>query len=95
MKYVDKDVVRYEELNELIKGLTKERDEIKARFLAEGSGESENYLVALKDNYRETVAGKAEFDRVMGPDFLRSKGLLKVSAFNTVTIALKTSRKVG
>lgn len=95
MNYTDNEIIEYEALNDQIKELTKRRDTIKARFLDSQGGESETYQIVLKDNYRETVASKAEFDKIMGQDFLRSNGLLKISAFNTVVIAQKTSKKVG
>jgi hypothetical protein len=95
MNYTDNEINEYEALNDQIKELTKRRDAIKARFLDSQGGESETYQVVLKDNYRETVAGKADFDKALGPDFLRSHGLLKVSAFHTVVVVRKTSERVG
>jgi hypothetical protein len=95
MKYTDNEINEYETLNDQIKELTKRRDAIKARFLDSQGGESETYQVVLKDNYREIVAGKADFDKALGSDFLRSHGLLKVSAFHTVVIVRKTAERVG
>jgi hypothetical protein len=95
MKYTDNEINEYETLNDQIKKLTKRRDAIKARFLDSQGGESETYQVVLKDNYREIVAGKSEFDKVLGPDFLRSHGLLKISAFHTVVIVRKIAERVG
>jgi hypothetical protein len=95
MKYQDNEINEYESLNDTIKELTKRRDAIKARFIDSQGGESESFQVVLKDNFREIVAGKADFDKVLGPDFLRSHGLLKVSAFHTVVVSRKASERVG
>jgi hypothetical protein len=95
MKYQDNEINEYESLNDQIKELTKKRDAIKARFIDSQGGESESFQVVLKDNFREIVAGKADFDAKLGADFLRSNGLLKVSAYQTVTIARKSAVKAG
>ena len=96
MKYTDNEIREYDELNELIKALTKKRDAMKDRFIQSNGGESESYLVTLKDNFRETVASKAEFEKRFGSEWLKDNGLLKLSAFSTVTISVKTSaERVG
>lgn len=95
MKYTDNEIREYDELNELIKALTKKRDAIKDRFIQSNGGESDSYLITLKDNFRETVASRGEFDKRFGPGWLKDNGLLKLSAFSTVTISQKTKVKVG
>lgn len=96
MKYTDNEIREYDELNELIKALTKKRDAMKDRFIQSNGGESETYFVTLKDNFRETVASKAEFEKRFGTEWLKENGLLKLSAFSTVTVSVKAkAERVG
>lgn len=94
--YSDEKIKRYEELQALIKAMTNELDSLKDEFIQSNGGESDSYLITLKDNFRESVASKADFEKKLGASWLKDNGLLKLSAFNTVVISLKNSqRKVG
>jgi hypothetical protein len=95
MKYSNELVKRYETLQEQVKQLEKEISELKKQFIASGSGESEDYLIVIKDNFRETVAGKADFETKFGSNWLKDNGLLKLSAFNTVVVGLKSQKKAA
>lgn len=95
MKYGNEVIERYESLLEQVKVIDRELAELKAQFIASNGGESDSHVVVIKDNFRELVAGKGEFEKKFGATWLRDNGLLKVSAFNTVVIARKTAVKVG
>lgn len=96
MKYEKELIERYESLQLQSKTIEKELSELKARFIADGGGESESHLVVIKDNFRESVASKVEFEKKFGAAWLKDNGLLKLSAFNTVVITLKNKeRKVS
>jgi hypothetical protein len=95
MKYGQEVIERYENLLEQAKMIDREISELKAQFIASNGGESDSHLIAIKDNFREIVAGKSEFEKKFGATWLRDNGLLKVSAFNTVVIARKSAVKAG
>lgn len=89
MKYSIETVKRYETLQEQAKLIEKELAELKKQFIASGGGETDEHLITLKDNFRETVASKADFEAKMGASFLKDHGLLKLTAYNTIVISRK------
>ena len=93
MKYTDNEIREYDELNELIKALTKKRDAMKDRFIQSNGGESDSYLIVLKETAREIVAGKKEFEQLFGKEWLRDHNLLNTVLACSVVIAEKN--KVG
>lgn len=95
MKYENQVIERYESLQAQAKIIEKELNELKAQFIANGNGESESHLIVIKDNFRESVASKSEFEKKFGAAWLKDNGLLKLSAFNTVVISRKIERKVS
>jgi predicted chitinase len=95
MKYQNEMIEKYEALQAEAKRIEKELNEMKSQFIASNGGESENHLIVIKDNFRESVASKAEFEKRFGADWLKDNGLLKLSAFNTVVIQRKIARAVS
>lgn len=95
MKYENQVIERYESLQAQAKMIEKELNELKAQFISNGNGESESHLIVIKDNFRESVASKSEFEKKFGASWLKDNGLLKLSAFNTVVISRKIERKVS
>ena len=91
MKYNNATIERYEYLQEQIKLQTKELEEMKRQFIASNGGESEDYSIVLKDNFRENVASKSVFESRLGASWLKDNGLLNLIAYSTVII----SRKIG
>lgn len=91
MKYENEKIKRYETLLEQVKQFEKEISVLKAEFIATNGGESEDFTITIKDNFREIVAGKKDFEQKMGPEWLKENGLIKISAFNTVIV----TRKIG
>jgi hypothetical protein len=89
MKYSNETVKRYESLQEQAKLIEKELAELKRQFIASNGGETDEHLITLKDNFRETVASKADFEAKLGASFLKDHGLLKLTAYNTVVISRK------
>jgi hypothetical protein len=92
MKYGKEVVQRYEFLQEQAKLIERELAEIKKQFIASNGGETEDHVITLKDNFRETVASKADFEAKLGASFLKDNGLLKLTAYNTVVISLKNRK---
>lgn len=92
MKYSTETVKRYESLQEQAKLIEKELSELKKQFIATNGGETEDHVITLKDNFRETVASKADFEAKLGASFLKDNGLLKLTAYNTVVISLKNRK---
>jgi hypothetical protein len=90
MKYTNEQIQRYESLQAESKRIEKELAEMRAAFIASQGGESPDYVVTLKDNFRETVAAKADFAAKLGPTFLKDNGLLKLTAYNTVIVTKKS-----
>ena len=95
MKYENEMIERYEALQAEAKRIEKELDAMKKEFIASNGGESDDHLIVIKDNFRESVASKAEFEKRFGADWLKDNGLLKLSAFNTVVIQRKIARAVS
>lgn len=95
MKYGKEVIERYEYLQQLAKQTEKELNELKSQFISSNGGESDDHLIVIKDNFRESVASKADFEKKLGASWLKDNGLLKLSAFNTVVISRKIERKVG
>ena len=95
MKYENKKIERYLELLDAVKTMEKEIAEMKNEFISNEGGESDDHLIVIKDNFRESVASKADFEKKFGASWLKENGLLKLSAFNTVVISRKIERKVG
>lgn len=89
MKYSIETVKRYESLQEQAKLIEKELAELKKEFIASNGGETDEHVISLKDNFRETVASKADFEAKLGASFLRDHGLLKLSVYNTIIISRK------
>ena len=89
MKYSNETVKRYESLQEQAKLIEKELAELKKQFIASNGGETDEHVITLKDNFRETVASKADFEAKLGASFLKDHGLLKLTAYNTVVISKK------
>ena len=89
MKYSIETVKRYEALQEQAKLIEKELAELKRQFIASNGGETEDHVITLKDNFRETVASKADFEAKLGASFLKDRGLLKLTAYNTIVISRK------
>jgi len=89
MKYSIETVKRYETLQEQAKLIEKELSELKKQFIASNGGETDEHLITLKDNFRETVASKADFEAKLGASFLKDNGLLKLTAYNTIVISRK------
>lgn len=95
MKYENKKIERYLELLDAVKAMEKEIAEMKNEFISSEGGESDDHLIVIKDNFRESVASKADFEKKFGASWLKDNGLLKLSAFNTVVVSRKIERKVG
>lgn len=93
MKYGKEVIERYEFLQDQAKKIEKEIAEFKKQFIESNGGESEEHTITIKDNFREIVAGKAEFEKRFGADWLKENNLLKLSAFNTVVITRKIAAK--
>jgi hypothetical protein len=89
MKYAKETIQRYESLQAQAKEIEKELAELKRQFIASNGGETDEHVIILKDNFRETVAGKADFEAKLGASFLRDNGLLKLTAYNTIVISRK------
>jgi hypothetical protein len=90
--YNDALIAEYQSKLDAMKKLEKEIDAIKKEFFESQGGESESFMVTLKDNYRESVASKAVFEEKFGADFLRKNDLLKLSVFQTVIISMKNKQ---
>lgn len=95
MKYGNEVVARFESLQEQAKKIEKELSELKKQFIESNGGESDDHVITIKDNFRELVASKAEFEKQFGPNWLKENNLLKLSAFNTVVITRKIAAKVS
>lgn len=90
--YNDALIQEYQSKLDQVKKLEKEIDAIKKEFIESEGGESESFLIVLKDNYREIVASKSVFEERLGADFLKKNDLLKISVFQTVVVSLKTKK---
>ena len=95
MNYSKETIQRYESLQAQAKEIEKELAEMKRQFIATNGGESEDHIVVIKDNFREIVAGKADFEAKLGASFLKDHGLLKLTAYHTVVIALKSKKNAA
>ncbi len=89
-KVVDKILPNYLEQGDLIKVKGEVFQILNINDTTEGWD-----LIVIKDNFRESVASKADFEKKLGASWLKDNGLLKLSAFNTVVISRKIERKVG
>ena len=95
MNYSKETIQLYESLQAQAKEIEKELAELKRQFIASNGGESEDHIIVIKDNFREIVAGKADFEAKFGASWLKDNGLLKLSAYNTVVIALKSKKSAA
>jgi hypothetical protein len=95
MKYQNEMIEKYEALQAEAKRIEKELDAMKKEFISSNGGESDDHLIVIKDNFRESVASKADFEKKFGASWLKDNGMLKLSAFNTVVISRKIEKKVG
>lgn len=93
MKYGNEVIARFEALQSQAKLIEKELNELKKQFIESNGGESDDHVITIKDNFREIVASKADFEKKFGADWLKENNLLKLSAFNTVVITRKIAVK--
>lgn len=84
-------IERFETLKALIKNATNEVDTIKDALIKSNGVSTNNYNIVIKDNFRESVAGKDVFKERFGATWLKDNNLLNLSAYSTVVVA----RKVG
>ncbi len=89
MKPTNEDLKEALELETTIKLLTKRLDEIKAQAKEQGSFATKDFVVAVTEVSRESLAGIQQVAAVYTRADLEKHGLIKQSAYQTVKILRK------
>ena len=92
MKPSNAQVSRFKELDDQIKAMTAEKEEIRQVLLDAGTCSTKDFIVVVDESTRESIAGMPEFRKSGLEDLIREKGLVKATSFRKVTVR---SKKAG
>jgi len=92
MKPSNAQVSRFKQLDDKIKEMTAEKEEIRQVLLDAGTCSTKDFIVMVEDAQRESIAGMPEFRKSGLEDLIREKGLVKATSFRKVTVR---SKKAG